>query len=86
MFPGKFFNTSRLQSGKARRGEASTLIVNARLNWTAIDEGNNYHNVDQQVTGAKDTPSEFNNDVMNMLKEHAKNNDREQRINLPDLN
>lgn len=38
------------------------------------------------VTGAKETPEEFNNDVMNLLKSHAKNADREKRINLPDLN
>ena len=38
------------------------------------------------VTGVKETPEEFNNDVMNLLKKHAKNTEREQRINLPDLN
>jgi succinate dehydrogenase assembly factor 2 len=38
------------------------------------------------VTGNKPTPEEFDNEVMNVLKEHAKNTDREKRIHLPDLN
>lgn len=37
------------------------------------------------ATGARDTPEEFENEVMNLLKEHAKNKDRESRIRLPDL-
>lgn len=37
------------------------------------------------ATGARETPEEFENEVMNLLKEHAKNKDRESRIRLPDL-
>jgi succinate dehydrogenase assembly factor 2 len=37
------------------------------------------------VTGVKETPQEFDTDVMNLLKQHAKNTEREQRIQLPDL-
>uniref|UniRef100_A0A1B6H4C9 Succinate dehydrogenase assembly factor 2, mitochondrial n=1 Tax=Cuerna arida TaxID=1464854 RepID=A0A1B6H4C9_9HEMI len=37
------------------------------------------------ATGVKPTPLEFNNQVMNMLKEHVKNKDRESRIRQPDL-
>jgi succinate dehydrogenase assembly factor 2 len=38
------------------------------------------------VTGNKETPKEFDNEIMNLLKEHAKNTNREKRIHLPDLN
>uniref|UniRef100_A0A1B6LCY7 Succinate dehydrogenase assembly factor 2, mitochondrial n=1 Tax=Graphocephala atropunctata TaxID=36148 RepID=A0A1B6LCY7_9HEMI len=37
------------------------------------------------ATGVRPTPLEFNNQVMNMLKEHVKNKDRESRIRQPDL-
>ena len=37
------------------------------------------------VTGTKETPEEFNNEIMDLLKDHAKNKDRESRIRLPDL-
>ena len=37
------------------------------------------------ATETKETPEEFQNHVMDMLKEHAKNKDRESRIRLPDL-
>jgi len=37
------------------------------------------------ATDTKPTPEEFNNVVMDMLKEHAKNENRESRITLPDL-
>jgi succinate dehydrogenase assembly factor 2 len=37
------------------------------------------------ATGAKETPEEFNNKVMDLLKEHTRNKDRESRIHLPHL-
>jgi len=37
------------------------------------------------ATGARETPEDFDNKVMDLLKEHAKNKDREARIRLPDL-
>jgi len=37
------------------------------------------------VTGAKDTPKEFDHEVMDLLKLHAKNTEREERFHLPDL-
>lgn len=37
------------------------------------------------ATGVRATPLEFNNQVMDMLKEHVKNKDRESRIRQPDL-
>ena len=37
------------------------------------------------ATETKETPEEFQNQIMDMLKEHAKNKDRESRIRLPDL-
>ncbi|OCT81831.1 succinate dehydrogenase assembly factor 2, mitochondrial [Xenopus laevis] len=37
------------------------------------------------ATGAQDPPEEFNNEVMDLLKEFAKNKDMEQRLRQPDL-
>jgi len=37
------------------------------------------------ATGARPTPDEFDNEVMKMLKDHARNEKREQRLSLPDL-
>ncbi len=37
------------------------------------------------ATGAKETPQEFDNEVMDMLKNHARNKDKESRFRLPDL-
>ena len=35
--------------------------------------------------GHKETPEEFDSAVMDLLKQHAKNEDRESRIRMPDL-
>ncbi|KAM3919383.1 succinate dehydrogenase assembly factor 2, mitochondrial isoform 1-T1 [Leptodactylus fuscus] len=37
------------------------------------------------VTGAQEPPEEYNNEMMNLLKEFAKNRDMEQRLRQPDL-
>lgn len=37
------------------------------------------------ATGTKETPEEFNNKVMDLLKEHTRNKDRESRIVMPSL-
>lgn len=37
------------------------------------------------MTGNKPTPEEYNNTVMDMLKEHAKNEQRDVRLQQPDL-
>ena len=37
------------------------------------------------LAGNKPTPSEYDTDVMEMLKEHAQNKDRDMRIRQPDL-
>jgi len=37
------------------------------------------------ATGAKPTPAEFDNDVMDLLKKHTKNKDKESRYHLPEL-
>lgn len=37
------------------------------------------------ATGVKATPAEFNNEVMDLLKEHVKNKDKESRFKQPDL-
>ena len=38
------------------------------------------------AVGQKETPEDFDNIVMDMLKQHAKNEHRESRITMPDLN
>lgn len=37
------------------------------------------------ATGLKETPEEFDNIVMDLLKKHTKNEDRESRLTMPDL-
>ena len=37
------------------------------------------------ATGANPTPDEFDNELMDKLKEHAKNKDKESRIVMPPL-
>ncbi|XP_005103998.1 succinate dehydrogenase assembly factor 2, mitochondrial [Aplysia californica] len=37
------------------------------------------------VTGAKEVPSEFQSDVMDLLQKHAKNEEKENRTRQPDL-
>jgi succinate dehydrogenase assembly factor 2 len=37
------------------------------------------------AVNAKETPEEFDNEVMNLLKQHAKNEERESRITMPEL-
>lgn len=37
------------------------------------------------ATGVKPTPLEFNNKVMDLLKDHVKNKNKENRIRQPDL-
>ncbi|KAI9557709.1 hypothetical protein GHT06_017538 [Daphnia sinensis] len=37
------------------------------------------------ATGVRQTPEEFNNEVMDLLKEHVRNKDKESRFKQPDL-
>ncbi|XP_058462033.1 succinate dehydrogenase assembly factor 2, mitochondrial [Malaya genurostris] len=37
------------------------------------------------ATGVKPTPSEYDNEIMDLLKEHVKNDNREQRFHQPNL-
>lgn len=37
------------------------------------------------ATGTRPTPPEFDNKIMQLLKEHTKNEDRESRYHLPNL-
>lgn len=37
------------------------------------------------ATGAKETPPEYETEVMTLLKKHVKNHDREKRFKQPDL-
>ncbi|XP_075568430.1 succinate dehydrogenase assembly factor 2, mitochondrial [Pelecanus crispus] len=50
-----------------------------------INEPSNDWDIYYWATEAKPTPSEFENDVMAMLREFAKNKKREQRLRQPDL-
>ncbi|KAH6937039.1 hypothetical protein HPB50_025307 [Hyalomma asiaticum] len=37
------------------------------------------------ATGAKNTPTEFENEVMSLLREHVRNDEREKRFKQPDI-
>jgi succinate dehydrogenase assembly factor 2 len=37
------------------------------------------------ATGVRETPEEFNNEIMDLLKDHVKNKDKESRFKQPDL-
>jgi succinate dehydrogenase assembly factor 2 len=37
------------------------------------------------ATGVRETPQEFNNEIMDLLKEHTKNEHRESRLTMPNL-
>ena len=37
------------------------------------------------MIGNKPTPEEYDNEVMNLMKEHAKNEERNERLRQPDL-
>ncbi|XP_009886031.1 PREDICTED: succinate dehydrogenase assembly factor 2, mitochondrial [Charadrius vociferus] len=50
-----------------------------------INEPSNDWDIYYWATEAKPTPAEFENDVMAMLREFAKNKKREQRLRQPDL-
>ncbi|CAG5128986.1 unnamed protein product, partial [Candidula unifasciata] len=57
------------------------LITYDRL----INKPSNDWDIYYWVTGAKETPEEFQSDVMDLLKKHVLNKDRESRIRQPDL-
>ncbi|XP_035673739.1 succinate dehydrogenase assembly factor 2, mitochondrial-like [Branchiostoma floridae] len=50
-----------------------------------INEPSNDWEIYYWVTGVKPTPEEYNNEVMDMLKQHAQNKNMEQRFRQPDL-
>jgi succinate dehydrogenase assembly factor 2 len=52
---------------------------------TLINEPSNDWDIYYWVTGAKETPQQYDNKVMDMLKRHAQNEDMEVRIRQPDL-
>ncbi|XP_055627329.1 succinate dehydrogenase assembly factor 2, mitochondrial [Toxorhynchites rutilus septentrionalis] len=52
---------------------------------TLINMPTNDWDIFYWATNVKPTPPEYDNEVMNMLKDHVKNADRELRIRQPDL-
>lgn len=52
---------------------------------TLINEPSNDWDIYYWVTGVKETPKQYDNKVMEMLKKHAQNEDMEVRIRQPDL-
>ncbi|KAM5138206.1 stabilizer of axonemal microtubules 4-like [Mantella aurantiaca] len=50
-----------------------------------INEPSNDWDIYYWVTGVQEPPEEFNNEIMHMLQEYAKNRDMEQRLWQPDL-
>jgi len=57
------------------------LVMYDRL----INKPSNEWDIYYWVTGAKPIPNEFDNEVMQLLKDFAKNTNRELRITMPDL-
>ncbi|XP_063800461.1 succinate dehydrogenase assembly factor 2, mitochondrial [Pseudophryne corroboree] len=50
-----------------------------------INEPSNDWDIYYWVTGVQDIPEQFDNEIMHLLKEFAKNRDMEQRLRQPDL-
>lgn len=50
-----------------------------------INEPSNDWDIYYWVTGAQEPPAEFNNEIMHLLQEYAKNREMEQRLRQPDL-
>lgn len=50
-----------------------------------INDVSNDWDIYYWATGTKPTPSEFNNEIMRMLKEHVQNAHREKRFKQPNL-
>ncbi|XP_069595499.1 succinate dehydrogenase assembly factor 2, mitochondrial [Ranitomeya imitator] len=50
-----------------------------------INEPSNDWDIYYWATGAQDPPEDFNNEIMHLLKEFAKNRNMEQRLRQPDL-
>ncbi|XP_073460702.1 succinate dehydrogenase assembly factor 2, mitochondrial [Aquarana catesbeiana] len=50
-----------------------------------INEPSNDWDIYYWATGAKEPPEEFNNEIMHLLQEYAKNREMEQRLRQPDL-
>lgn len=50
-----------------------------------INMPNNDWEIYYWMTEKKPTPKEYDNQIMDMLKKHAKNEDMEERIRQPDL-
>jgi len=60
--------------------EAQTTMYDRLINLPSND-----WDIFYWATCVKDTPVEFDNEIMNMLKEHVQNKDRESRFKQPDL-
>ncbi|XP_076471114.1 succinate dehydrogenase assembly factor 2, mitochondrial-like [Babylonia areolata] len=52
---------------------------------TLINKPSNDWEIYYWMTGVKEAPEEYNNEVLDMLKEHTQNSNMEQRIRQPDL-
>lgn len=50
-----------------------------------INEPSNDWDIYYWVVGAKPVPDEYNNEIFALLQQHTKNEEKELRINLPDL-
>ncbi|XP_018420689.1 PREDICTED: succinate dehydrogenase assembly factor 2, mitochondrial [Nanorana parkeri] len=50
-----------------------------------INEPSNDWDIYYWATGAQEPPEEFNNEIMHLLQEYAKNREMEQRLRQPDL-
>ncbi|CAI9594641.1 unnamed protein product, partial [Staurois parvus] len=50
-----------------------------------INKPSNDWDIYYWITGAQEPPAEFNNEIMDLLQEYAKNREMEQRLRQPDL-
>jgi Uncharacterized conserved protein len=81
---GMLENDLLLASFAARYLENMTA-EQVRLYDRLINLPSNDWDIFNWATGVKPTPAEFDNEVMQLLKEHVQNKNRESRIRQPDL-
>lgn len=51
-----------------------------------INKPSNDWDIYYWATGNKETPPEYNNEMMQLLRDHVRNDNKEKRLRMPDLN
>lgn len=52
---------------------------------TLINKPSNDWDIYNWATGTKEIPAEYNNEIMELFKEHVRNEHKEKRLRMPDL-